>query len=237
MNRNLGKCIVICIGILSCFAYALDPVPDLMRLTGGKRVKLIWKHFDKAAPEKGGTIICFDSDSGKQVEIRGGLQDDVQGPYITPLGNRVVFGTPDTETRVMDWNGANEKSIAKGKPVAVWIDTSTAIEWVYIFANGKSSPVWRYQIDNPGTKELIWDKSVFDNNFTVSKDGTHAGTQLWPDCGIATIPNGTFSILGQGCWPNIAPDNSYRFFHFYNSHSIIKIYPPDIQVLIQPLSL
>jgi hypothetical protein len=39
-----------------------------------------------------------------------------------------------------------------------------------------------------------------------------------PEGGVAQLPNQTWARLGSGCWTALAPDNSYTFWIFDDSH-------------------
>ncbi|MBA4386869.1 MAG: hypothetical protein C0404_02740 [Verrucomicrobia bacterium] len=148
-------------------------------------------------------------------------------PLITPKGDRVVYTElPQRRIFVTDWHGSRTAQVESGVAVDVWMEPGTGREWVYAINadslkdNDAGKPVFRFLLDDPFTKETVWDKTlVNESNFQLSRDGTRAcGNLPWPDVGVVDLVRTNALILGKGCWPSIAPDNSYITWIFDGPH-------------------
>jgi hypothetical protein len=190
-----------------------DFADDALALTGGRQVKIAYL--------SNGSLKGYDTDTRKFTTIVSGNCADIhQGPYISPDGRKVAYFHKDAKTHVVNWDGSGDKAIAAGRPARFWKKPSDGSLWVYIFTNKDHSPVRRYSVSDPSKSELAWDKSTLNGGFGVSADGTHAGSMEWPNIYyITSLPNGAIKKIAGGCWPDIAPDNSYRMFYFDNGHS------------------
>lgn len=156
-------------------------------------------------------------------------------PLITSDGTRVVFGNQLKKTvSVVNWDGTGLKVLLENADFAdVWTDPLTGIEWVYAHVQedrgGKQVPVIRrYRMDDPKIDELVWDKMPMFM-FTLAGDGRAAsggGNGGNSPQGFLTLPNGNFTQRAGGCWPSIAPDNSYRMWVFTGNHRSIHFYVP-----------
>jgi len=198
------------------------------------RTKIVWAHQVAGQAKKWGSssadfeLMGFDAADGKKRVILPGPAS-YANPSITPDGSRIVFSdVPSRKVYVVDWNGKNKKAIADGFALCTWVDVKTGIQWVYAGEAEFHSPIYRYQLDNPEVKELVWSKVCScSNGFQVSADGSHTGSEFpHPNAGVATLPNGSWQQYGRGCEGCIAPDNSYRFFHMGESagHSGVMMY-------------
>ena len=145
-------------------------------------------------------------------------------------GDKVMFSrTRRIEARIVDWDGSGLRTLAPGFAIAVWTDPATGKEWVYVQAGPhrglelKRNAVYRYPIDEPGDGELVWDETPVDamgaGSFQLSADGKRAaGLFPWPDAGMLDLEHKVWTRIGSGCWPALAPDNSYRPWIFDGSH-------------------
>jgi len=160
-------------------------------------------------------------------------------PMITPKGDRIVFSNrKEYMIYVVNWDGSGLKPLLRGHAVDVWMNPADGTEWVYYGAdplegvdqNLKSySGFSRFRIDDPSVSEPVWDKTevmqLTENNFQLSADGARAS--LWgPSLGVAELPNVKWEPYGKGCWPSLAPDNSYVFWHFDGGHRSMTAYSP-----------
>ena len=89
--------------------------------------------------------------------------------------------------------------------------------------------LFRFRLDTPDVREIVWDITRLGIKeqvwFQLSHDGKiGAGAFPWPDCGVAFLDRKTWKIFERGCWPSMAPDNSYRFWVFDGAHRNITIY-------------
>ncbi len=67
----------------------------------------------------------------------------------------------------------------------------------------------------------------------VSADGRYLGTEIpWPNTKIVDMVSGTkydrHVADPFGCQPNMAPDNSYRFFYLRSDHDVIRMWAPAL---------
>lgn len=85
--------------------------------------------------------------------------------------------------------------------------------------------IYRFRLDNPDEREIVWDKTRVGFWFQLSQDGKIGAADFpWPDCGVVFLDRKTRKIFEQGCWPSMAPDNSYRFWIFDGAHRNITVY-------------
>lgn len=149
-------------------------------------------------------------------------------PLMTPKGDRVVFTElPEMRIFVTGWNGNGAmQQIETGCAVDVWQDPKTGAEWVYAIdaeslkKDDAGRPVFRFLLDDPFTKEIVWDKTpVNESNFQVSRDGKKAcGTFPWPDAGVADLETKELKILGKGCWPSLSHEMNDLMWIFDGAH-------------------
>ena len=221
---------------------------QLLDLTGGRRVKVVWVQGTSDTNHVSSPIKLFDTKVGTVQELPfTGIQ-----PWLTPDGTRViaVAGTEmdrklmmyDTESRKVTTLGTGPHSY----PLAVWRDPRTKRDWVYVNATdagGEFKRDWsdgqdkmfRFPIDKPEARELFWDRTKSSEFFMLSADGTHAcfaptfsniGQMTYAFDAKGKVDQGKciFKPVGHGCFPGIAPDNSYRLFHLEGDHKAIAMY-------------
>ena len=159
-------------------------------------------------------------------------------PLITPRGDRVVYtDRRENSVRIVDWNGENDRRLADGFPLAVWIDPDTDVEWVYVGTDARGTDpesygeVRRHQMDSPETAELVWNKrAVSGDSFQLSRDGRLAGALArFPEAGVLELPNGDWRPLGEGCWTALAGDDSHLFWYFDGQHRNLNIVDTDAE--------
>lgn len=157
-------------------------------------------------------------------------------PMITPGGNRIVFSNiPAGTIYVVNWDGTGLQELNSGRAVEVWVDPETGVEWVYRIP-GRSLDVTaskihltRFPLDNPAVEERVWEHTQLDaNNIQFSQDGAFmCGLFPWPQAGLLDVRRGEKYILGKGCWPSIAPDNSYLMWIFDGPHRNLIFHTKD----------
>ncbi|NOY82155.1 MAG: hypothetical protein GXP31_14250, partial [Kiritimatiellaeota bacterium] len=179
-------------------------------------------------------LMGIDSDDGKGERPIIGTPGSVAKPLITPRGDRVVF--TDRKRRkvcIVGFDGTGGADIADGELADVWQDPDTGLEWVLVGQDSRrlrGSTVFgrivRIAVDRPWAKQVVWRNGPGQlDNFQVSADGTHAsGLFPWPHCGVADLGRHTWRKLGSGCWPSLAPDNSYLFWVFDGPHRNVYIH-------------
>jgi hypothetical protein len=123
---------------------------------------------------------------------------------------------------------------------AMWVDPVTKADYAYALDNYKPSPdyygtgFYKIPINADGTANTsgavkLYSTTNIDESVSVSADGTKIGCAVpWPNTKILDVASGTFTDRhagGFGCQANIAPDNSYRFFHCGSEHTDIDMFP------------
>jgi hypothetical protein len=217
---------------------------QVVDLTGG-RTKIIWV---RGSRDFGGFLMCFDTDEGKERVVVPG-QAKCMDPKLTPDGTRILFTLPDQTSYIVDWDGKNLRQLFKGRHhyiLGVAVDGKTKTEWVYVGDNmspetqaeikskglqasdDSGLSAYRYKLADLSVKELVWDKMPFNRRVTVMADGSRMSGELpWPNCGVATLPNGEWKLFGSGCNATMAPDGSGMFFHMIGDHRSMKMYARD----------
>ncbi len=167
-------------------------------------------------------------------------------PLITPSGNDIVFTHKGTHLKGerkplyfnptvfrVSWDGTHLEKLAEGYAVDVWRDPSTSVEWVYVadlepteYASMFSKKLERFKLLDPGEREIVWDRGEISlENFQLSRDGTRASCLFpWPDAGVLHIPDQRPQRYQNGCWPSLAPDDSYLAWVFDGSHKNLHLF-------------
>lgn len=158
-------------------------------------------------------------------------------PLITARGDRVVFSDlPNNRIYAVNWDGTGLIELSKGRAVGLWTDPQSGIEWVYrLPVDAKyrevraTKPLTRFQLSNPLIEEMVWDRTTVEpDNIQLSQDGRYiCGPFPWPDCGIVDVESNQFIRLGKGCWPSMAPDNSYLMWIFDGPHRNLLFHTAD----------
>ncbi|NQT20182.1 MAG: hypothetical protein HQ592_10800 [Planctomycetes bacterium] len=204
---------------------------EVLAMTGA-RTRIVWMHnVGTAAGNKWDAITAeyelmgFDTDEGKARVILPGPAS-FANCNIAPDGNQVLFTDMTTNMiYAVDWDGKNKRKLVKGYVLHPWKDPKTGLSWFYAGNTYSAEEVHRYRLDDPSIRELAFKRAA--HTFTVSADGTHAGSEFpWPNAGVAILPNGSWKQYGSGCNGCIAPDNSFRFFHMGESvgHQGVMMY-------------
>lgn len=215
---------------------------DLLALTDGQRLKVVWNQDAK--------VKYFDSQAGEIVDL---AIPAGSAPLLTPDGNSVFVSTgkaPADRVVVMcDLQSQKVTELAKGPGnnlLAVWQDPKTKRLWVYVNDAGDKGENWnvpagkieRFPVDEPAERELFWDRTSSHIYLMFSADGTRACFEpSWSNIGMLSIaytPEGkvdqdasTFKTFGGGCFPSLAPDNSYRLFRLEGDHHSITVHEGD----------
>lgn len=216
---------------------------ELVDLAGGQRVKVAWCRGGRDQ----GCLMGFDTAEGKERVIVP-APTACTDPFFSSDGSRLVFSSPRAEQTayVVGWDGKHLQKFLAGRHYRVqglWLDPATRIEWVYIGdANsqeadadliasgreqlkGKGLSVYRYRLDDPSVRELVWDKMPIGGRSSIGADGSTMASEInWPDCGVIGLPNGDYRPIGSGCNPNLAPDGSGLFFNMIGDHRTITMF-------------
>jgi len=155
-------------------------------------------------------------------------------PLITPDGKQVVVSDRlSRQMYVIDWETGKQTALGQGVAVEVWQEPegrfffSKPRVWVYCFSGlqpenkyGTSQPLYRFELDNPKKKELIWDSTNMAwSNVQLSRDGEMIGGLFpWPHGGVLSGKDHKWQRLGRGCWTSLSPDNSKILWIFDGLH-------------------
>jgi hypothetical protein len=212
---------------------------DVARFVG-VRTRLVWMQ----AAEKGAAdiympvfrLMGFDSRDGRGQRV---ILDEVRNyfmPMLTSDGRRVVFSDRvDGYVYVVGFDGKGLRKVCEGMALEVWRDRHADIEYVFVQRGPKigrrfvENPVYRVDLDSPKDTTLIWDRTpVVFNNFQFSADGRRVAIEApWPRCISADPTTGEWKVFGRGCYPSIAPDNSYITWHMDGLHRNIYMSTPS----------
>ncbi len=203
---------------------------EVENFTGG-HTRVVWavdadKNKDVNAHSNGLRLMGYDSRDSKGTRTILESLSNYYRPLLTPDGEQIVFtNRPECRTYVVNWDGSGLRVLKENAAAsAVWRDPKSGEVWVYAqkSATDTKAPVVRFLLANPAREEVVWSRSPIETlpgNFQLSRDGTRASASFpWPQCGIAMLPDIAWKKQTSGCWPSIAPDNSYLSWTFDGSH-------------------
>jgi hypothetical protein len=221
-----------------------DAKEKLLELTGGRRVKVAWNQ----GTDKENTLHFLDTKDGVIKKLAPGGS----APLLTRDGRRIVISVGKaTERKVMVYDTESGKGteLASGPSnnvMALWHDPKTKREWVYVNDSGDKNENWnvpagkifRFPIDKPEARELFWDRTPSHLYLMFSADGTRACFEpSWSNIGQLKLAfdaegkvdqdKSTYKTFGGGCFPSMAPDNSYRLFRLEGDHKAISMCDAD----------
>jgi len=219
---------------------------ELLDLTGGRRVKVVW---NQGKEEKEMKLFLFDTKDGiiRELPFAG------SAPLITIDGRRVFASTgkapADRVIRMYDTETRKATELAKGpcnNLLAVWTDPKAKKDWVYVNDSGDKGESWqqaagkiyRFPVDKPDAREIFWERTSSHFYLMFSADGTRACFEpSWSNIGQLKLEfdaqgkvdqeKSTFKQFGGGCFPSMAPDNSYRLFRLEGDHKAISMCDAD----------
>ncbi|MEO2002619.1 MAG: LamG-like jellyroll fold domain-containing protein [Candidatus Poribacteria bacterium] len=233
-RRSVAMLFAVAMGLLSAPSPAEAGVESAVRDLTGARTRLVWVH------DEGGAHAVYGVDTDDGAGIRR-IATDVRTyakPMFTTDGTRVVFTRrSENAVYVVNWDGSGLRRAVSGFASDVWRDPETNIEWLYVRSGDGShtNPLLRYPLDDPSTSDTVWQQTASGHEqvpwYTLSHDGTRAVDAFpWPPCGIATLTGEpTWREYTNGCWPSIAPDDSYRMFVFNGDHRTVTMFDADAQ--------
>jgi len=177
-------------------------------------------------------LMGFDTEDGRGERTILSKLSNYAKPLLVPRGDRVVFSNRrEQKTYTVNWDGAGLRPVTDGFALAAWEDQQNSNVWVYVGTTATNAEsmcrVRRHLLDQPFVSELVWDKTPVDiDNFQLSADGHRSSGQFpWPVCGILELPNGVAKRFGgDGCWPSLASDNSYRLWIFDGAHRNLTLF-------------
>jgi Concanavalin A-like lectin/glucanases superfamily len=196
--------------------------------TGG-HTRVVWvtdaQNKDSFAARNQLQLVGYDSRDGKGERIICPERANYYRPLITPDGEQIVFSNLQNHTiYAVKWDGSGRRILkAPGSATEVWRDPATGKTWVYYQESHSdfSRPVRRFLIDDPKKVEIVWSSSIIQAlpSFQLSRDGKMAASTFpWPSSGVAELPNVAWRKHRDGCWPAMAPDDSYLSWTFDGPH-------------------
>jgi Concanavalin A-like lectin/glucanases superfamily len=198
------------------------------KFTGG-HTRVVWvtdaKNKDSFAERNHLQLVGYDSRDGKGERIICSERANYYRPLITPDGERIVYSNRRNLTiYVVKWDGSSPKLLKQpGCATEVWRDPHTGKTWVYYQESlgDFTKPVCRFPIEEPEKVETVWSSSIIQAlpSFQLSRDGKMAASTFpWPSSGVAELPNVAWRKHRDGCWPAMAPDDSYLSWTFDGPH-------------------
>ena len=177
-------------------------------------------------------LVLFDTED-RRGEREIPFRFRINRPVITPTsGDRVVFIVFEQwATWIVNWDGTNPRKLVDGRVTCIRLDEK-GVEWMYW--QDRDNVFHTAPLDRPAESSIVWKLPVKPRegkteNFQVSADGRFAASNIpWPAVGVGELPQQAgrpFKVIGQGCWPQMARDNSYRCMHCTDgSHTQVQIY-------------
>ena len=198
------------------------------KFTGG-HTRVVWltdaENKDSFAVRDRLQLVGYDSRDGKGERIIWSDRANYYRPLITPDGQQIVISNRQArKIYVVAWDGSRPRLLKEpGCASEVWRDPKTGKTWVYyqVNPNDYTTPVLRFPIDEPSKVEPVWSSSVVQAlpSFQLSRDGKMAATTFpWPSSGVAELPDVAWRKHRDGCWPAMAPDDSYISWTFDGPH-------------------
>ena len=225
---------VLVIVLASASVHVADALPpsidgkELETFTSG-HTRLVWltdaENRDSFAERDRLQLMGFDSRDGKGERVIWGERANYYRPLITPDGDQIVFSNRKArKIYAVGWDGSRPRLLKEsGCASEVWRDPKTGKTWVYYQENPNdyTTPVSRFPIDEPSKVEPVWSSSTVQAlpSFQLSRDGRMAATTFpWPSSGVAELPDVAWRKHRDGCWPAMAPDDSYLSWTFDGPH-------------------
>lgn len=208
-------------------------VDDLLNLTDGQQVKLVWLHGVQGNGDNwdavGADYELMGLDTATDTQPRQILPGPASyaNPCISPDGGWILYTDATTNTLYkVKWDGTGKQEVTKGYVLCAWRHPVDNTQWVYFTEDGYTKgKLVRCRLDDGTQREVMLSTLQAAHTLSVSADGTRAGSEFpWPNAGVAYLPDRGWRQYGGGCNANIAPDNSYRLFHMHHSHMQIEMY-------------
>ena len=169
-------------------------------------------------------------------------------PLLTPDGRHVVFTEKRMQrrdgarrfrprVRCVDWETGVVRTLGRGFAVDTWAEPGGGRTWIYAMdkvhpsrqpsVNG--STMVRFALDAPERRETVWSRTRLSlDSVQLSRDGRRfAALFPWPDAGLGDFASGRWTKLDVGCWPGLAPDDSYVAWVFDGPHRNLRLVGPE----------
>lgn len=223
-----------------------DPIAAEIEAFTGHRTIITWVQ-DTGNPGGGdyrgrGThqrLKVFDTAEGRSRVLHHVEGMNYYMPRITREGDGVVFtNLEDNQVYFLGWNDDNPRPITDGTAQALWRSPDTGQDWIYFTrlmgdSEGENEDqatrrLFRIRVhpdaDGHRREELVWRETPV-HQLGVSHDGQVLATDFtWPNAGFIDLTNNRWERLATGCWPAMAPDNSYRMWVFAETHRHLTIH-------------
>ena len=209
-----------------------------LKLTDGKPTTRFSGPFNRAS--NGRVIMGLDTDEGAYRTLMDDTKAKIINARFTHDGNRVLWGdqtAPGGTTWIINWDGTGKREVCDGTVLCTRFDDAAKQELAYVWRphiekvgrddKVTSAQLWAVPIDHPDQARKLLEKPPLSDwrGFSVSADGKWGGGVLEdPKIGLVNLEDGTSQIFTGGCYANIAPDNSYRLWHFVGGHRAIKVF-------------
>ena len=222
------------LGIVIAFQRSVQGAPGTVdgeaveKFTGG-HTRVVWvtdaRNKDSFTKRNQLQLVGYDSRDGEGERIICAERANYYRPLITPDGQHIVFSNRQTlRIYLVKWDGSHPRLLKEpGCATEVWRDPHTGKTWVYYqeSVTDFTKPVRRFPIDEPEKVETVWSSSIVEAlpSFQLSRDGKMAASTFpWPSSGVAELPDVAWRKHRDGCWPSMAPDNSYLSWTFDGPH-------------------
>ncbi|HBG18030.1 MAG TPA: hypothetical protein DDY32_01750, partial [Desulfobulbaceae bacterium] len=231
--------------VFSAGAAIAETINDRIGQWTGKHTRLVWLQdqgngADALAHGKNLMLYGYDSRDGRGERPLLPKADNWFTPLITPDGSQVIVSNrAKRQMFLVEWESGKVRELGEGVAVAVWQDPKPSLllrrttTWVYCLSGtqpenkyGSAQPLYRFALDNPKKKELLWNKTNLAwSNIQLSRDGELMGGLFpWPDGGVLWTKDKRFQRLGKGCWTSLSPDNSKLLWIFDGLHRNLQIH-------------
>lgn len=226
---------------------------QFMELMGGAPARLVWvedpseESSDTFAESEALHLMGWDTREGgpRRLAAEAG---NFGRPLVTPDGRHVIFTDKRMQRRgearqfrpiirAVDWESGKVRTLGKGFAVDTWAEPGSGRVWVYALdrihpsrqpsVNG--STLLRFALDAPDRREVVWTRTRLSvDSVQVSRDGRRfAALFPWPDAGLGDFASGRWNKLDIGCWPALAPDDSYVAWVFDGPHRNLRLVAPE----------
>jgi len=243
--KNIGAVLTGLLVTLGSASAARETVKELLELTGGKRAKVAWNQGNGDDQK----LHYLDTNEG----VIHKLDFGGTAPLWTSNGRMLVISTGKApERKIVAYDTETKKLIDLVEPgpanhvIAVWTDPKVNRTWIYVNDVGDKNeawnvaagPIYRFPADKPAERELFWDRTSSHLYLMFSEDGTRACFEpSWANIGQLSVvygddgkidqDNSVYKTIGGGCFPSMAPDNSYRLFRLDGGHKKIDMTDAD----------
>lgn len=207
----------------------------------GQPFRLVWAqdHGNQADVYGGAShskLMKYDSTVGKEEVLLDELQS-VGNPMLSSDGEWVVYSERMTNRIYkVPFAGGEPEELATGFAAELWRDPADGTDTVFVAGDPVGYmvlPAWgkieRLPLHGAsGSPAPFWSaRGMMANNFQLSADGKVGSGQFpWPIGGVAAIDTQSWFPLDRGCWPSLAPDNSYLFWQFAGDHRNLMMQDP-----------